>query len=219
MRTDLATAAGLAVGIATGAAGAASAATVTFTGLPDEGGQLTTWNEDGILTTAQGGALAAEQPGSAHLDDGGTGFASALTFSTGGLFAATSFDILPSSNEYELCQDLGEGELDCDPYGFANVQVTGYADGALVASDAFDMFAANGSYVFDDAFADLDLLVIGFAPLPTDLPSGSFLSCDDSPCTHYSVDNVILAPVPLPASGALLAFGVVVLAAGYRRKR
>lgn len=195
------------------AAGAAGAATLTFDALPDEGSQLTSWTEDGVLVTAQGGTLAALTPGSAHLDDSGTGLAQSLSFSTGSLFAATSFDILPSSNEYELCTDLGEGEVDCSPSSFANVSVTGYANGLEVASDAFDMYAVNGTYVFSDAFRDLDLLVIGFADAPSNLV------CDDSPCTHYSVDSVTLAPVPLPASGAMLALGIVGLGATYRRRR
>ena len=203
------------------AAGAAGAATVTFNELPDEGAQLTSWTEDGILVTGQGGTLAALNAGSAQLDDSGTGFASSLTFSMDRLFAATSFDILPLANFYELCTDVGEGEVDCAPASFADVSVTGYADGNVVASDAFDMFGVSGTYSFSDAFSNLDLLVIGFAGIPTDLPSGSFLACDDSPCRRFSVDSVTLTPavVPLPASGALLAFGIVGLAAACRRKR
>lgn len=181
------------------AAGAAGAATVTFDALPDEGAQLTSWSEDGVLVTADGALATYDAAGAAHLDDFGTGFASSLTFSTGGLFAATSFDILPDGTFYDA--------------PFANVAVTGYVGGSVVASDAFDMFAVNGTYTFSGAFSGIDTLVIGFA----DAPPG--LVCDDAPCTHYSIDSVTLAPVPLPASGALLAFGVVGLAAACRRKR
>lgn len=203
------------------AAGAAGAATVTFDELPDEGAQLTSWSEDGILVTGQGGVVASLNPGTAQVDDSGTGFASSLAFSTEGLFAATSLEILPLANFYELCMDAGEGEVDCTPARFADVSVTGYADGNVVASDAFDVFGVNGAYSFGDAFTSLDLLVIGFADLPTDLRSGSFLACDDSPCRRFSVDSVTLVPavVPLPASGALLAFGIAGLAAAYRRRR
>ena len=48
------------------------------------------------------------------------------------------------------------------------------------------------------------------------LAGGSSLSFD---LEAYSESSIETTPVPLPASGALLAFGIVGLAAAYRRKR
>lgn len=200
--------------------GAANAGTVTFTGLPDEGAQLTSWVEDGVLTTAQGGVLASIRPDSAHLDDGGTGFARSLSFSTGGRFSAISLGIVPSSSALLLCSDFDENFI-CTPFSFANVSVTGFVDGLLVASDAFDMNAVAGVYTFSEAFASLDLLVVGFSAQPTDAPDGFFFDCNNGPpCTHFHLDSVKLEPavVPLPASGGLLAFCVALLAARFRRR-
>lgn len=199
------------------AASAAGAATVTFDDLPDEGEQLESFSEDGVLVTASGGALAFfGLPGRAHLDDGGTGFASSLSFSTGGKFSAVALEIAPSSNAYKVCADP-DGIEDCSPLSFANVAVTGFADGSTIASDAFDMSAVSGVFTFGAAFAGLDRLVIGFSPPPS-APAGRFVFCFDSPCTHFDLDSVTLAPVPLPASGALLAFALAGLAARVRRK-
>lgn len=212
-----------AIAMAVGMASAAGAATMTFDGIE---GYVEEYSEDGIAVVGLGGQVGPFRlPGTAHLDDGGSGYAGALSFTMAAPFDAVSFDVFPTSNDYQLCRDV-DGDTLCEPYAFENVQVTGYAGGVAVASDTFDMVAQAGTYAFGAAFTGLDRLIIGFAPepdLPT-LPSEEpYLYCYAPPCTHYSIDNVTLRPsvpsvVPLPATGALLGLALPTLLLLRRRR-
>ena len=106
-----------ALAMVAGASGT-QAATVTFDGM----GWLASgepWVEDGITTTGIGGTLGYHGlPGEAHLDDGGTHFASAITFTMDGRFDAIGFDIGPSSSAAYYCETPATpfGDGDCDPF-------------------------------------------------------------------------------------------------------
>src|SRR5262245_7537526 len=107
--------------------GAASAATMTFTGLP-RGEQTNTWTEGGITAKTGWGAIGSHsRPGMAHIDDGGSGFAFAIGFTMDSLFNAVSFDIHALTSSY--CSDW-----DTCGVPFDNVVVEGWRGGTKVAN-------------------------------------------------------------------------------------
>ncbi len=183
------------------------AATMNFDTLPDEGAQLSTYVENGITAKAIGGALAYWQtPGTAHLDDAGTGMASGIDFTMAGLFDAGGFSLISRG------------------YGFTgapgalpdNIFVTGFQGSTAVSTASFLLSAVAGtvqSFLLGPNFAGLTSLRIELR-----YPAG-VTGCG-APCGHFDLDSVTLnaAPVPLPASGLLLA-GAGVGLAGLRRRR
>ncbi len=199
------------------AAGSASATTVSFDNLPDEGGALydefgnSYYYEDGVKVSSSWGAVANfGGPGAAHLDDGGTGFASSLTFTTGGTFSVQSFSL--KSFGYAFINSLIKLK--------SNIIVTGYLNGAVVAKNDFKMVRGVNdmqTVLLGAAFAGLDSFVISLIN-----PYG-YEQCSDSPCGHFDLTSVELSkdpsPVPLPASAPLLAAGGLALAALSRRRR
>jgi len=187
----------------------ASAAVMTFTDIPPEG-ETSVWVEDGITATGNGGWSVGFHvlENVVHLDDGGTGFASSITFTMLGRFDATSFDLFPLPTAF--CSYEGE----CNqPY--ENVGLVGVRDGIAVAQDVLYMGTSPFTYLFDSAFANLDSLVIR-----TVFPNLSQLGgeCVDSPCGHLDIDNVALslqspiAPVPIPPAALLFLSGIGLLA-------
>lgn len=172
----------------------ANAATMTF----DACEVSSVCVENGITATA--GAPFEQITGRPHLDDEYQGSASSLTFTMRKQFDAVSFDLNP----------LGFSEfLPTDRY--LNVLVQGRADGFLVAQTFFNMGAEPIVFEFGSAFTNLDSLFIGFAEIPDNFPD-----CN-AQCSHYEVDNVTLAPVPIPASLPLLAIGLGLL--GFLRRK
>jgi hypothetical protein len=198
-------------------AGAVSATTISFDALPDEGGALydafgnSYYEEDGVRVSSSWGAVANfGGPGAAHLDDSGTGFASSLTFTTGGTFSVQSFSL--SSFGYAFINSLIKLK--------ANIIVTGYLGGSVVATNDFKMVRGFGdmqTVTLGAAFAGLDSFVISLIN-----PYG-FEQCFDAPCGHFDLTSVELtkdpSPVPLPATAPLLAAGGLALAALSRRRR
>lgn len=190
---------------------AGQAATMNFDLLPDEGAQLDTYSENGITATALGGVIAYESnPGFAHIDDSGTGLASALDFTMAGLFDAAEFAL--TSFGYDFT----------DPPGplSDNLFVTGYLNGSVVTTVSYilsDIVGSNQVYQLGAAFAGIDRLRIELQyPVNT-------AQCG-APCAHFDLDYVTLnasdpAPVPLPASGlVLLAAGLAVGGLRLRRR-
>ena len=145
-----------------------------------------------------------DAPGAVHLDDGGTSFARQITFTMNRRFNAIAFDLIPTNFNYLICDSE---ELEgCVTETFDNVMLQGFRNGILVGLSIFDMSLNSGHLSFGSLLRNLDSLVIGFAPLPFDgtLPDGRFAVCIESPCSHFNIDNITLAAVPLPAPGLLL---------------
>ena len=190
---------------------AAPAATMTFANLPDEGAQLLGYSENGIKAKAIGGVVAYEgQTGFAHLDDSGTGLASGLDFTTGGLFDAASFDLVSWGYNFWF----PPGPLS------DNILVTGFLNGSVVSQASFilsDIAGSLQSFTLGSAFAGIDRFRIEL------LYPVNVAMCD-APCGHFDLDNVTLngvapALVPLPAGGLLVATGIIALVGAGRRRR
>lgn len=184
----------------------ARAATITFDALPDEGAQLTSYTENGITATAGSGSLAwFTAPGAAHVDDSGTGFTSDITFTTGGVFDAVSFTLT----------SLGYSMLNAPAPVADNILVTGYAGGNLVAGANYTLSSVVGTVqniLLGPAFASIDALTIRL------LYPRRVTSCG-APCGDFDLNDVTLAPVPLPASGLLLGAAALALTGGAFRRR
>jgi hypothetical protein len=188
----------------------AGAATMNFDSLPDEGAMLSTYAENGITATAIGGALAySSTPGFAHIDDSGTGLASGIDFTIGGLFDAVGFSL--TSLGYNFWDPPG-------PYS-DNIVVTGFLGNNVVTSATFllsDIAGTVQSIMLGSAFTGLSKLRIELLyPVNT-------ATCD-APCGHFDLDSLSLnatgpAPVPLPATGLLL-LGAGVAMGGLRMRR
>jgi hypothetical protein len=202
--------AAVAAAISFGAVAPASAATMTFDTLADEGAQLSTYAENGITAKAFGGALAYYgQAGFAHIDDSGTGFASGADFSMGGLFDAVGFSLV--SLGYNFFDPPG-------PYT-DNIVVSGFLGNTLVSTATFllsDIAGTTQSILLGQGFTGLSKLRIELLyPVNT--------AYCDAPCGHFDLDSVTLnatgpAPVPLPAAGLLL-LGAGLAMGGLRLRR
>jgi hypothetical protein len=199
-----------ALGLVTLAPAAATAATITFAGLPDEGGATDTYSEGGFTVVGTGGAVGYfTTPGRAHIDDAGTGFASMLSFSHGGgLFDAAGFTLVSFGYDY----------FD-PPVGLAdNILVRGYDGGGLIAQASFllsDILDDVQTIMLDASFSNLTLFTIEM--LYQD-PNGDFCA----PCGHFDLDSVELVPVaaiPLPASGWALIAALLATLGLVRRRR
>ncbi|MCB1332372.1 MAG: PEP-CTERM sorting domain-containing protein [Roseivivax sp.] len=197
------------------ATSAAEAAVMTFGNVgPDP--FLTSYTEDGITATAPVNQDLYLISPHLHLDNGGSPHADRATFSMAGAFDAVSFLLEPNGFAYEMC-DTNQ----CNSFSypsFPNVLVQGYRGASLVASLLFDMGKGTTPYTVSlgTPFANLSSLTIGVV-YPAPNPLGQ---CVDSPCSHFSVDDVTLAPVPVPATAGLAGLGLVLLgAAGWRRKK
>lgn len=188
--------------------GAALAATMTFDTLPDEGAQLHTYWQNGIRATALGGVLAYEWvPGSAHIDDAGTGHANGVQFTMGGVFDAVGFDLV--SYGYQFFDPP-------DPLS-DNITVTGFLGGAAIANTSFllsDIAGQAQSFLLGSSFGGIDMLQIVL-----NYPLNSAMC--DAPCGHFDLTSVTLngppAPVPLPAS-ALMLMAASAMLAGVRAR-
>lgn len=190
---------------------AAPAATMTFTNLPDEGAQLLSYSENGIKAKAFGGVVAYEgMPGYAHIDDSGTGLATGLDFSTGGLFDAASFDLVSWGYNFWF----PPGPLS------DNIAVTGFLNGAVVGQASFilsDIAGTLQTFTLGSAFAAIDKFRIEL------LYPVNVAMCD-APCGHFDLDSVTLngvgpALVPLPAGGLLVGTGMIALMGIGRRRK
>lgn len=186
---------------------AACAATINFDTLPDAGAMLDSYSENGITATAIGGALAwSGVSGYAHIDDSGTGLASGLDITVGGLFDAVEFSLI----------SLGYNFFD-PPEPFAdNIIVTGFQGGSVASTASFllsDIAGTVQTFLLGPGFSGLDRLRI-------ELLYPQTIAFCDAPCGHFDLDYVTVnpAPVPLPASGVMLIAGGLGLMALRRRQ-
>ncbi len=184
-----------------------NAATMTFTDVPDGSADLTSYQEDNISAFSPYLVGWVNEPGFAHMNS--VGFGSQISFGllAGGLFDAAGFNFF--SNGYSFVGDPPEQP--------PMLTVTGYLDFGAVATASFLISSISGmaqSIVLGNAFAGIDQLTIT-------MPSYPFEFCDFA-CVAIDLDNITLnpvtpAPVPLPASGALLGGAALLLAGAGRR--
>ncbi len=211
--------------LAASSAQTATANTVTFEGLEElliPAG--TPWIEDGITAAGDpGGTLARSAiPGTAHLDDSGTEMTSFMDFTMPQRFRPISLDILGLGTNY--IPDFDTCTIDCVTVPYDNVVIAGVRDGMTIFEHQF--YAGDlgqvSTYVFPTGVDfRVDTLTVRsiFPPNLPQTPGND--ACGGEPCGHFSIDNVTLAPVPLPASALLLVGGLATIGGlwGGRRSR
>lgn len=199
-------------------AGPALAATMTFGGVNADP-SAHSYAENGILATGNG-TLGMYSAGALHFDDGGTSAPSSVTFTMGSAFDAIGFDIDPINFDLHICDPARI----CISPTYMNVSVQGFRGASLAASLIFDMGSGADPYriLLGAPFRELTALTISIlsspVPLFRTLPDGTIAQCG-MPCSHFKIDNVELAPVPVPAGLPLAATGMVALWAIGRRRQ
>lgn len=197
----------------------ATAATMTFDNLWADP-FAKTYTENSILASGNGNLGLYSGNGGLHFDDGGTSAPSTVSFSMASSFNAVSFLLDPVAFDFIVCS----GPSNCAQQTYLNVLVQGFRDGALVSNLSFDMGASPDPYLFNlgSAFTNLTSLLVAvilpdfnaYEALP-----GVTSASPCAPCSHFNIDNVTLAPVPLPAGLPLVASGLALLAFVARRRR
>jgi hypothetical protein len=187
----------------------ATAATMTFGGLPSQGeayglpDQGATYVEDGI--TATGTAYYRFANLGLPLFDFGTPWSNSVAFSTGGLFDPVSLTFSGSATVPPKAKKRN------------NLFITGFLNGSVVAEKAFALRGAVGprTLALGAAFAGIDRLEVvvryayGFGP--------GYSGC--APCTSVTLSRVELAPIPLPAAGLAMLGALAGLGAAAARRR
>ncbi|MEI4470906.1 VPLPA-CTERM sorting domain-containing protein [Frigidibacter sp. MR17.24] len=210
-------------------AGSASAATLTFTGLSGEGGRFRNapFYEAGFRV---GNAPSSYGTGGAnqalYLLSDGADFPREvmITNEAGRLFSVFSFD-LAQGPQYGIISG-GESWGPYTPAKFNNVRLTGFLNGQVVSTVYLASWVEPGTNSYPrtftaidlgNAFRDIDAFEIA-AITPWNSPGADGITCIDFPCSTFHIDNVQLAPVPLPAAGLLLVGGLAAIAALRRRR-
>jgi len=199
----------------------ANAAVMTFDDLRVGDGISHTYEENGILAVGNGD-IGSYARGNLHLDDFGTAASSYVDFSMDSSFDAVGFDLDPFDFEYYLCSP---DVRPCTLATYDNVLMQGFVEGNLVASFLFNMGIGTDPFpvLFDDSFKNLTSLRIGVASPPT-TPAGYTSFCS-APCSHFSIDNLVLSPValspvPVPAGMSLGGIGILILSLmAFRQRR
>lgn len=203
-------------------AGIAPAATVGFDNLSTFANNFTgkTYVENGIQAKTNGPLFESffRAPDQLYLANSGWGGATAVTFTMGSLFNAISFDLTPSVFDYVI-RNTKTGKVRNASY--KNVLVTGFNGAGVAAQLALNMGKSmkQKTFLLGEAFTNLTSLVIGFRdPVLGKIGRNRVAECS-APCSRYKIDNVNLAPVPLPAGGVLMLTALVGLGAIVRRRR
>ncbi len=193
---------------------AASALTIGFDGVQDygtvlgSGGTGSPYSEDGFTVTALDGILASYiTAGTVLLVDSGPDFTTALSISGPGLFTANGLTFT----------SLGYDSFDELPANIGNVIIRGFVGDTAVAVMRLSASIISGtvqSVLFGPEFANLDRLEIELA-----YPRRA--GACGSPCGQIEIGSLDLAPapVPLPATGGLLALAGLTIAGISRRRR
>ena len=203
-------------------------------------GEEGSFTEDGINVTAQNDIPNTGAPSPEV-------YRWSRTFAMQSRFNPVSFDInhninlllyvlyKPEDDTYVFLSafdysDVNPDYIDADPLPYDNLLVQGYRNNALVAEDTFYSDDLS-TYFFDPKrFNDLDFLSITrLAPDYSVLDASVLLDypgyfvedrfCQDQPCSVFSIDNVALTPVPLPASLPLFIIGLSALSCFVRRDK
>lgn len=217
-------------------AGGASAAT-TIVGFEQSGGNC------GVYVENRVGNITWDDINKCRYTDtepditlGDDGWSSSVHFMAdpGTTFTPLAFDIISAWLSLERAEDrAGFGYEDAvwQPYTFDYLSMTGYRNGAVVASS--QVMPVSGSPVsLDASFTSIDSFTVallggywnGGSGEGTLEEDGYWYRCagPSGQCHAARIDNLVVdvvAPVPLPASGVLLAFGLIGLAAAYRLRR
>ncbi len=154
--------------------------------------------ENGITMVADRPLDPTYIGGTLHMDDGGTSASRSVNFSMPKRFRALSFQVPWSSFNSVSCNDE---TWECEEVTTSNLLIEGFRGGKSVISqwvNANDV--APNSFLFSRAFTGLTSL--RFSLQWPQFPSrpGYTIFCADNPCSHFNLDNVTLAPVPVPAS-------------------
>lgn len=210
---------------------AAVANRVTFSDLDYTFG---TYTEDGVsISGGDGDLYTFVYPEAVHLDSSYTPAASFLEVSMpSGLFRANAMDVLSFPPIYDIefqfrHRTTGEMKFEYFPLlPYANLFVTGFRSNVPVVQDTFWMDDVS-HYQFSEAFDRLDRLIVGvmepnfrslantfFRSYITNGYELASASCTLEPCTHVSLDNIDVSPVPLP--GSLLLMGSLLVLLGIR---
>jgi hypothetical protein len=208
-------------------AGMAPAATMAFDNYDVATADYTarSYSEAGIKATGNAPvieAFARGGIGKVYLADGGWGGPTKLTFTMDSMFNAVSFDLTAGIFDYLVTNTLRNTSKISS---FKNVLIQGFDETGLVASKAFNMGSNVGvatTYALGAAFKNLSSLVIGFTPTPSfsanALGPNRTGQCINLPCSRFRLDNVTLAPVPLPAALSMMLAALAGLAFVARRR-
>lgn len=153
-----------------------------------------------------------------YLANSGWGGSTAVKFSMDSVFNAVSFDLTPSVFDYFI-RNTATGKTTAASY--ANVKVSGFNAAGLVAELVFNMgtVMTQKTYLLGTAFSNLTSLVIGFKDPVLGAVGKNLVAQCSAPCSRFRLDNVSLAPVPLPAGLVLMlsALAAMMFAARTRR--
>lgn len=197
-------------------AGHAATITVGFDGVTTEtdAGPVYDYYEAGLHF--QGNLTSWGRGGDVHLDDSGTPFYPSLDVTSPFRFAPISLDFVGGGQGGYLVVPDPYGDTVKIPYELQDVEAIGYRGGVQVAYQTFTsgLDGGPGTFRFSKAFSGIDSFRIG---LTLDNAPGNF-ECRGGPCTHMTIDNFVLAPVPLPPGGALMIGALAMtIAFGWRQ--
>ncbi|WP_425078620.1 VPLPA-CTERM sorting domain-containing protein [Ruegeria denitrificans] len=144
----------------------------------------------------------------------------------GGKFTVQTADILGGSRAYTTGSGPAPAHgtaaynqwLTGGPTTFPTVTFSGLRNGSVVASQTFGN-TPLATFGFSSAFTAIDALLLTYNS-PSQIRHPFVTTPNTAWCSQYCgeiwVDNLVVAPVPLPASGLLL-IGAVLGLFGYRR--
>lgn len=180
---------------------AANATTLTFDA--GSGAPFSSYTESGYNVT-DGSHYITADAGSMHFDISGGPYSATRTISaiSGAVFSVASLDI------GSIWPSLATGGLLGPP--MANISFTGFLSGASVAYAWGSSEIGNNTFNFGSAFSKIDSFIIaGFGSGNVDYRQGIDV--------HFTIDNIVLTAVPLPASALML--GAALGGLGFARRR
>ncbi|PIB25002.1 hypothetical protein BFP76_07585 [Amylibacter kogurei] len=143
--------------------------------------------------------------GDLHVDQftGPYGSSYTITRDDGGAFDVMSLDIGALGFGVDIETDIGFGGIESTPYVWDNVLFQGYDSTGLVASTVTGSEVDTLGFVMGSDFSGLESFVISGIYTPPTLGANQSVNLTAGD-THFTIDNIEIAPVPLPASIVLL---------------